>query len=120
MASGLNFDIKDLANGLDIFGTKFDAAVKLYAETSALKLQSDAQKNAKWTDRTGHARQRLKGDSLVVSNGYKLRLAHGVEYGVYLEFSFAKRFAIIFPTLIHTGQEQVLPGFKNLIERIKM
>lgn len=112
------FSANNLAQGLDMFNSKAEAAIQIYAQTSALKLQSDAQQNAPWTDRTGHARQRLKGDALKVTNGYKLRLAHGVDYGVFLELAHAKRFAIIEKTLRYTGQLDILPGMKNLLERM--
>lgn len=116
---GFKLSADGLINGLTQFESKSDAAIRLYAETSALQLQSDAQQNAPWTDRTGHARQRLKGDALTVQNGYKLRLAHGVWYGVYLELAHAKRFAIIDKTIKYTGGFKIMPGFQNLLERMK-
>lgn len=112
------FDAKGLLNGLAEFGDRADRGIQMYAETSALKLQNHARQNAKWTDRTGHARQRLTGDVLIVSNGYKLRLAHGVDYGKWLELAHEKRFAIIFPTIQEVGTNQIIPGFEKLLERL--
>ena len=111
-------DASGLLDGLSMFESKADAAFRAYADTSALKLQNSARKNARWTDRTGHARQRLTGDALVVSNGYKLRLAHGVDYGIWLELAHEKRFAIIMETIELLGPSEIIPGFEHLLERL--
>lgn len=112
------FDPSDLLNGLMRFENKSDAAVATYAETSALKLQNYAKENRRWTDRTGHARQRLTGTSGKVSEGYKLTLAHGVDYGIWLELAHEKRFAIIQETIQTVGSNEIMPGFQRLLERL--
>ncbi len=114
----MTFDFSELISGLDNYKEKAEAAISKYADTSALKLQNYARKNAPWTDRTAHARQRLTGDSIVVSNGYKLRLAHGVYYGIYLELCNEKRYAILEPTINKVGTSQIIPGFERLLERL--
>lgn len=117
----MNFklDAESLLNGLANFETRAQAAIRMYAETSALKLQNYAKEKARWTDRTGHARQRLKGEALTVTNGYKLRLAHGVDYGKWLELAHEKRFAIIMETIEIVGSSEILPGFERLLERVR-
>lgn len=112
------FDPSDLLNGLTKFESKSDAAVAAYAETSALKLQNYAKENRRWTDRTGHARQRLTGTSGKVADGYKLTLAHGVDYGIWLELAHEKRFAIIQETIQTVGSNEIMPGFQRLLERL--
>lgn len=112
-------DASSLLEGLSSTETRAKAAIRMYAETSALKLQNYAKEHARWTDRTGHARQRLTGDSLVVTEGYKLRLAHGVDYGKWLELAHEKRFAIIMETIEIVGSSEILPGFERLLERVR-
>lgn len=112
------FDPSDLLTGLMRFESKSDAAIAAYAETSALKLQNYAKENRRWTDRTGHARQRLTGTSGKVSEGYKLTLAHGVDYGIWLELAHEKRFAIIQETIQTMGSNEIMPGFQRLLERL--
>lgn len=118
MSASFRFNAEGLLKGFAEFESKFDAAVRMYAETSALKLQDNAKQNAKWTDRTGHARQRLTGDALVATNGYKLRLAHGVDYGIWLELAHEKRFSIIPQTIEYVGTFEIMPGFERLLERL--
>lgn len=113
------FDPSTLSRGLMDFETKSEAAIRMYAENAALMLQNSARENAPWTDRTGQARQRLTGDVLIAANGYKLRLAHGVDYGVWLELAHEKRFSIIPKTIEYVGTFEIMPGFEKLLERLK-
>lgn len=119
MKSGMQWDAEALLNNLANVEDRADAAIRMYANTGALKLESYAKENRRWTDRTGNARNRLKGDVLTVSNGYKLRLAHGVDYGIWLELAHEKRFAIIQDTIRIVGQEEIMPGFDKLLNRLK-
>lgn len=118
MSSGFRFDMEDLLNGMANFESRADAAIRAYAETGALKLQNSARQNARWTDRTGQARQRLTGTCLTAANGYKLQLAHGVSYGIWLELANEKRYAIIPETLNTVGSGEIMPGFQNLLDRL--
>lgn len=70
---------------------KMKAAVGLYCDTSSKKMESDAKKNASWTDRTGNARQTIKG-GFKWENADKciVYIAGNMEYSPYLELAHAK------------------------------
>lgn len=119
MSSGFRIDATRLISGLEGAESKAMKAIRLYAENAALLLQNNARQNARWTDRTGNARQRLTGDVLPVVSGYKLRLAHGVDYGKWLELAHERRFAIIEETIRRVGTLEIMPGFENLINKLK-
>ena len=85
-----------------------------YAE----QLQTDAQLNARWTDRTGEARRRLRGSYEVLTTGYKLTLAHGVDYGIWLELANEKRYAIIMQVIEYTGTFAIMPDFEDFMNRL--
>lgn len=118
MASGFSFDISGMLTGLSEFESKQDAAVRMLAEQGAQKLQDSARENRKWTDRTGQARQRLHGYVGKIPEGYRISLAHGVDYGIWLELAHEKRFAIIPQTIEYVGTFEIMPGFERLIERL--
>lgn len=118
MANGFSLDAQGLISGLASAGERTDAAFRMYANTSALQLQNYARENRKWTDRTGAARQRLEGSSYPIQNGYRIQLAHGVDYGIWLELAHEKRFAIIEPTIWYVGANKILPGLQRLLERL--
>lgn len=118
MTSSFHFDPEKLLRGLENFESKSQAAIRKYAETSANKLETEAKINARWENHTGDARRRMKGDSLPVAEGYKLRLAHGVDYGIFLELAHERKFAIIEETIDRVGTSDIMPGFQNLMGRL--
>ena len=67
----------------------------------APQMETDAKHEAKWTDRTGNARQSLNGRVWQENNGNTtiIQLAHGVFYGKHLELHYQGRYAIILPIL---------------------
>lgn len=111
------FDASSLIAGMTSLQGKAEIAMMMYAENGALKLQNYAKEHRPWTDRTGHARQRLTGKSSRVDKGYQLELSHGVEYGIWLEMAHEKRFAIINPTIEKVGPS-VVKGFERLLEKL--
>lgn len=62
-----------------------------------------------WQNRTGAAEAGLSARLISSPKDYSqtIRLAHGVPYGIYLEYSMGKRFAIIEPTMRLKGPEIV-------------
>lgn len=78
-----------------------------------------ARLNAPWTDRTSNARNGLFAvTELDVRKGaYRLIIAHGVPYGIWLEVRFAGRYAIIRPTIDHEGP-LVMATAQTLIRRV--
>lgn len=111
-------DINKMVNGLAGAEDKTDTAIRMYAEQGALQLQNFAKENRKWTDRTGHARQRLNGYVGKSENGYRIYLAHGVDYGIWLELANEKRYSIIPQTIEYVGAFEIMPGFEKLMERL--
>lgn len=112
------FDGSDLMQGLMSTESKADAAIRMYAENGAIELENYAKENRPWTDRSGAARQRLKGYIGAASVGWRLYLAHGVSYGIWLELAHEKRFSIIPKTIEYVGTSTIMPGFKRLLERL--
>ena len=115
--AGLRFDFEDLINGLTDLETKSDIAVGMLCETAAKNLETDAKAQAPWTDRTGAARQRLQGYTYRKTNGWRIVLSHGVDYGIWLELAHEKRFAIVGP-LINLSGPYILKDFENLFKKI--
>ena len=116
--AGFKFDPSKMVLGLAECESKADIAIRMLAEQGALQLQNSARENRKWTDRTGHARQRLTGYVGKIPEGYRITLAHGVDYGIWLELAHEKRFAIIPQTIEYVGTFEIMPGFQRLIERL--
>lgn len=72
------------------------AAIKALCEHYAVRMENYAKVNKRWRTRTGHAQQSLFG--YLYEEGpeiIKIRSAHGVEYGKWLELCNQGKYAIL-------------------------
>lgn len=118
-SSKLEFDFSGMVSSITQMGSRIDAAVGKYAEDSAEMLEDYAKLNRKWTDRSGDARRSLKGSSRRVAKGYQIELAHGVNYGIWLELANEKRYAIIQPTILANSND-IMVGLSALMNKVKL
>jgi hypothetical protein len=81
-------------------------AINAVADYFAPVLENYAKDNAPWTDQTGDARQTLRGFSQQLARDIvAIYLAHGMDYGIFLELKNQAAYAIILPTLeAHYGE----------------
>lgn len=100
-------DASKLISGLAEREVKTRAALGLYADTVAKKMESHAKSNKPWTDRTGRAKQSLNSSWKWMGDVARVELSHGVDYGIYLEFCNEKRYAIIKPTIDKISPEAI-------------
>lgn len=113
----IRIDSKQLLKRLENAEPKSRVAIKMFAQEGAKKFENYAKINRPWTDRTGHARQRLVGWVEMFSDKVRINIGHGVDYGVYLELAHEKRFAILQPT-VNACSKEILEGFKELMRYI--
>lgn len=94
---------------LNIMDRKSRPIVESYMVQKAESLERYMKANRPWRDRTGAARAGLSArvSSSRMNYVQTIELSHGVPYGVYLEYSMERRFAIIEPTLRLKGPEIV-------------
>lgn len=92
--SGFKFNTEDLLKNLASSGEvnkKMKAAVGVYCDSTGKKMSGEAKKNAKWTDRTGNARQTIDGGfKWQDENKCAAYVAGNMEYSPYLELSHTK------------------------------
>lgn len=93
------FDASKLMKGLAEREIKTKVALGLHADSTAKKMEAYAKENRKWEDHSHDARDRLTGTWKWVGSVARVKLSHGVDYGVYLELCNEKRYAIIQPTI---------------------
>lgn len=109
-------DFGEMKQNLVKIPEKTERKLVKYGNTAAAMLQGEAQISRTWRDRTAHAVQRIKGYSIKTGTGVRIYLAHGVDYGVYLEFAHGKKHAVIYPTLRRKGPE-IMAGAMKVINR---
>lgn len=114
----IKFDAKQLLENLENAQTKSEIAIHMYAQEGAKKFENYAKTHRPWTDRTGHAKQRLVGWVETLPNRVRIIIGHGVNYGVFLELCHEKRFAILQPT-VNALSREIVQSYKRLIGRMK-
>ena len=112
----MRIDSKGLEKGLESLSNKSDIKIKNYLNTTERKLDNYAKKNAPWKNRSGRARLGLHSYTEKTPFGYRLIIAHGVDYGIWLELAHEKKYAILNET-IQQNTNDIMKGFTKLIER---
>jgi hypothetical protein len=75
-------------------------AIQWVGDYFAAEFETYAKDNAPWTDQTGNARQTLRGfTEQLAKETVAIYLAHGMDYGIFLELANQGVYAIILPTL---------------------
>ena len=108
-----------LTHGLIWFKANVESEILRELEEFAQECETYMKANAPWEDRTGDARSELtaapsQNDS---KGNLGVELAHGVDYGVFLEFKDGGRLAIIGPTMEVMGPE-LMARMGGLLERV--
>ena len=113
----MNFklDANNLIKGIAEREIKTRAALGLYADTVAKKMETHAKSNKPWVDRTGRAKQSLNSSWKWVGDVARVELSHGVYYGIYLELCNEKKYAIIKPT-IDIISPQAIRGLNKILK----
>lgn len=74
--------------------------VRAIADRYAPEIEAYMKSEATWTDRTGNARQSLAAEvEEMAGEMVQIILAHGVEYGIFLELAHGGAYQIIAPTI---------------------
>lgn len=91
---GFKFDATDMLKKIATIGevhNRMKSAVGVYCDSSGKKMEGYAKNNAKWEDRTGNARQTIKGGFKWEDNDKcSAYVAGNMEYSPYLELAHAK------------------------------
>lgn len=89
------------------------AALQALGDHYAAKMEGEAKQNKPWQNRTGDAQKGLFGEAKAENTELKVRLAHSVDYGVYLELANNGKYAILEPTV-----QKNAPKFFKDAERV--
>ena len=108
MATRNKFNAKTTMN-------KVRAAIGVYADTAAKKMEAEAKDNAPWVDRTSNARNSIQGNFEWKGNHCVITLSGNMDYSVYLELAHEKKYAILVPT-IQRNAPDVIKGYQKLVK----
>ena len=120
MAFTIDYQASTLNKGLEKMSVKLGAVVLMYSATKAAELQSKMKLNRPWTDRTGMAKATLSAKvSRPSETIIRITLAHGVQYGIWLELAHGKNYAIVAPTIREEGP-RIVSDLDNLMSKLKL
>lgn len=120
MAFKLDYNSSTLKKNLDTMSTKLGAVLLMYVSTKASEIQAKMKLNRPWTDRTGMAKALLNAKVSQPSiSVLRITLAHGVNYGIWLELANGKNYAIIAPTIRDEGP-RIVKDLNNLMSKLKL
>ena len=120
MAFQFNYNESTLKKDLDKMSVKLGAVVLMYAATKASVIESSMKINRPWTDRTNMAKMMLSAKvSQPNETTVRITLAHGVEYGIWLELANEKNYAIIEPTINKEGP-RIVSDLNDLMSKLKL
>ncbi len=89
-----------LARNIEEYGDKTLVAIQAVAEYMSQKIEDYAKVNAPWADRTGNARNLLRGEvDRIAEDMVVIYLIQGVTYGKYLELCHGGKYAIVMKSL---------------------
>lgn len=118
--AGFKLDFSQVDENIEKLKSKFEGAMKILCDNGAQKMEAYAKQHRPWKDQTGNARQRLKGSWSKEGSSYKIQIAHGVSYGVWLEVKNERRYAILKPTVEKVGYQEIIPAFENFVGKLKL
>ena len=120
MAFQLDYSESNLKKNLDKMSVKLGAVILMYAATKASEIEAKMKINRPWTDRTNMAKTTLRARvSQPSENIVRITLAHGVDYGIWLELAHGKNYAIIAPTVREEGP-RIVEDLDNLMAKLKL
>lgn len=116
----MNLTKSALKLNLDTLGNKFDVLLRVYMTTKAPQIESYMKQNRKWVDRSSMAKTTLNAKfSKPSKDVYRITLAHGMDYGIWLELANEKKYAIIEPTINVSGP-QMMKELQGLLNKLKI
>lgn len=120
MAISFDYYNSTLNKKLGSMEQKVASAILMYCATKAQTIESDMKQNRPWTDRTGMAKATLSAKvSQPDPQTVRITLAHGVEYGMWLELAHEKNYAIVAPS-VNKFAPVVINDLNNIFSKINV
>lgn len=120
MSLKLDYNSSQMGEKIGSAGQKFMTMLLMYATTKAPQIEAEIKSERPWTDRTGMAKAVMSAkvsqpsDSLV-----RITLAHGVDYGIWLELANEKNYAILAPTIKKEGPI-IISDMSGMLDKLKL
>ena len=111
----ITIDTKEFDANIKRFDDRMQAQLQVVGSTISKNMQTYAKANHPWTNRTYSAQNKLKGKYKVTENDLDISIAHGVDYGYYLETraDFDGKYKIL-----EEARDSEIDNFKGMIRNL--
>lgn len=89
-------------------------AAEKVAQNAAARMEAEAKRDAPWTDRTGNARQTIKGFSGWAGKKLRCGISGNMEYSEYLEYGNEGKNAVLWPT-VHRNEAKIKEQMRKVV-----
>lgn len=113
----ISFDTKTVLKNFNDMQAKTRTALQIIADSAVKAMERYAKNNARWTDRTGNARQRLKGSTRWEESALIAAISHNVDYGMWLELCHGKKYAILEEAL-NSQAQNLLDSYQRFLNQL--
>ena len=113
----ISWNTKDVLNKIQSIQQRTRPALQIIADSAVKAMERYAKNNARWTDRTGNARQRLKGQTRWEESALIAAITHNVDYGIWLELCHEKKYAILEEAL-NSQAQNLLDAYQQFLSQL--
>lgn len=89
-------------------------AAEQVAKSAATRMEGEAKRNAPWTDRTGNARQTIRGVSGWAGKKLRCGVTGNMEYSPYLEFTHEGQNKVLWPT-VQNNEQKIMDAYRKVV-----
>lgn len=111
---GFGFDPSKVIGNMAAIKRRSMFAAEVVAQNAAAKLEAEAKRDAPWTDRTGLARQTIRGASGWEGGKLRTGVTGNMEYSPYLEFAREGRDAVLYPT-VERNHDGIMEQYRKVV-----
>lgn len=115
--SSIKIDASEVLGKLNGMDNVLQAQLKVVGSTISKNMEKYAKSNHPWKNRTYSAQNKLKGKYELDANSLDISVAHGVDYGYWLETrsSFNGRYQIL-----EKARDSEVNNFKNMLQNMNL
>ena len=111
---GLKIDAKDILTNMSAIKQRSMFAAEKVGQNAAARMEGEVKRNARWTDRTGLARQTITGYSGWQGKKLRMGISGNMEYSAYLELGHEGRFAILWAT-VQANEQKIMDDLRKVV-----
>lgn len=109
----IQLDTATVMNNLQDLTPRIKQGLSVLGDATGQRMKAYAQNTARWTDRTGDARNHLNYSCTWEGDVMDIAIYHGMDYGQWLETSHSEKYAIL-----QEARDSKVDEFKRAVQNM--